>query len=198
MSTNPKLKVIEGHAYATSIDLAKHFNKRHDDVLRAIRNLISEISLRKITESNDFSLVNFDKSTYKNSRGQILPSFNLTRDAFSLVAMGFTGKEALIWKIKYITAFNEMESELRAKKFHSTQNAQLKLFPEFNDAVSEERPAMPIRFCYEQMIRKGVPAVTPATIRRMIGRGELEAYKANGFWFVYEDSFARYLKDRKL
>ncbi|WP_432442364.1 Rha family transcriptional regulator, partial [Campylobacter coli] len=37
------------------------------------------------------------------------PYYNLTRDGFSLLAMGFTGKEALQWKILFIDAFNEME-----------------------------------------------------------------------------------------
>ena len=41
------------------------------------------------------------------------PAFLMTRDGFALLAMGFTGKRALHWKLKYIEAFNAMENELR-------------------------------------------------------------------------------------
>lgn len=37
----------------------------------------------------------------------------MTRDGFSLLAMGFSGEKALCWKIKYINAFNKMEAELK-------------------------------------------------------------------------------------
>lgn len=39
----------------------------------------------------------------------------MNRDGFSLLAMGFTGKKALEWKLKYINAFNEMERQLRER-----------------------------------------------------------------------------------
>ena len=38
----------------------------------------------------------------------------MNRDGFSLLAMGFTGKEAVEWKLKYIEAFNAMEQQLPA------------------------------------------------------------------------------------
>ena len=38
--------------------------------------------------------------------------YDITRDGFSLLVMGFTGKKALEWKIKYIEAFNSMERQL--------------------------------------------------------------------------------------
>ena len=37
----------------------------------------------------------------------------MNRDGFALLTMGFTGKQALQWKIKYINAFNEMEAKLQ-------------------------------------------------------------------------------------
>ena len=44
-----------------------------------------------------------------------MPMYNLTRDGFSLLAMGFTGKTALQWKIAFIDAFNTMERTLLAQ-----------------------------------------------------------------------------------
>ena len=37
----------------------------------------------------------------------------MNRDGFSLLVMGFTGKEAMAWKIRYIQAFSEMEAKIR-------------------------------------------------------------------------------------
>ena len=41
----------------------------------------------------------------------------MDRDGFSLLVMGFTGKKALEWKLKYIDAFNQMEETLKSGDF---------------------------------------------------------------------------------
>ncbi|NBJ37213.1 Rha family transcriptional regulator [Serratia fonticola] len=46
------------------------------------------------------------------------PYYELTRDAFVLIVMGFTGKKAIQWKIAYISAFNKMQADLQ--KQHTT------------------------------------------------------------------------------
>ena len=56
----------------------------------------------------------FFESTYEN-RGKRYPMFLMTRDGFSLLVMGFTGKEALEWKLQYIRAFNQMENFIRER-----------------------------------------------------------------------------------
>ncbi len=198
MSTSPKLKVINGYAYANSLDVARHFQKRHDDVIRAIRSKIEAI--RQVFDGDELAehLRNFAEMSSPDYRNREQIVFNLTRDGFAFIAMSFTGREAVKWQFQYIQAFNQLEQELKAKKFHSTLDNQLKLFPDFNKDISAERPAMPIRFAYEQMIRKGIPSVTPDTIKNMVKRAELEGYKANGSWYIYDESFANYLRNRKL
>lgn len=84
-TTSPKLKVINNHAYANSLDLAMHFHKRHDDVLRAIRKTLTDCS-------EEFNLRNFTEITRRDSRGRWLPVFNLTRDGFAIVAMSLSVK----------------------------------------------------------------------------------------------------------
>lgn len=86
----------------TSLKVAEVFEKEHKDVLESIRNLVAENSAAKF----------FNETTYKN-RGREYPMYEMDRDGFSLLAMGFTGDKALQWKIKYIEAFNAMEQELR-------------------------------------------------------------------------------------
>lgn len=102
----PDLEIIEGHITTTSNQIAAHFNKRHDTVLRAIR---------KLECSAEYRLRNFAESSYRNEQGKEQPCYRLTRDGFVFLAMGFTGKDAAQWKEAYITAFNKMEAELLAR-----------------------------------------------------------------------------------
>jgi len=102
----PQLAVIDGTITTTSNQIADHFGKRHDLVLRAIRNLEC---------SDDFRLRNFAESSYVNAQGKEQPCYRMTRDGFVFLAMGFTGKNAAHWKEAYITAFNQMERELLAR-----------------------------------------------------------------------------------
>ena len=58
----------------------------------------------------------FAESTYVNGRGQEQPMCYMNRDGFTLLVMGFTGKDAMKFKLDYITAFNDMEKLIRAKQ----------------------------------------------------------------------------------
>ena len=110
-TTTPDLEIIEGQITTTSNQVAEHFGKSHKVVLRAIRNLLSELP-------EDYRC-NFAPITIEfiNGKGgtQQAPAYRLTRDGFTLLAMGFTGKEAMQWKAAYLTAFNKMEAELLAR-----------------------------------------------------------------------------------
>lgn len=95
-------KRYEEEILTTSLKVAKKFEKEHKDVLESIRKLTAEKSAAKF----------FKETTYKN-RGKEYPMYEMNRDGFSLLAMGFTGEKALKWKLEYINAFNVMESELK-------------------------------------------------------------------------------------
>lgn len=109
----PSVEIINGNVRTTSLKVAEHFGKRHDTVLRAIQNLEC---------SDDFKLRNFAEVTReveRPGRGTIAcHMYEMTRDGFTFVAMGFTGKEAARWKEAYINAFNRMEAELRGQVDH--------------------------------------------------------------------------------
>jgi Rha family phage regulatory protein len=100
---NELVKVVDGEMVVSSMDVAKRFNKMHKNVLDAIKNLDCD---------EEFSQLNFKPRDYVNSRKRKYPSYDLTRDGFSFLCMGFTGKEAAHWKVQYIKAFNAMEREL--------------------------------------------------------------------------------------
>ncbi|CCO24054.1 Rha family transcriptional regulator [Maridesulfovibrio hydrothermalis] len=92
----------------SSLVVAELFKKRHDNVLQSINEL--EIP-------DDYRVLNF-QATFRDVPGpngaiRKEPAFNMTRDGFSLLAMGFTGKKAMEWKIKFLEAFNAMEAKLK-------------------------------------------------------------------------------------
>ncbi|WP_257293666.1 Rha family transcriptional regulator [Endozoicomonas sp. YOMI1] len=105
--SQPLLTVVEGQVKTTSLDVAEKFGKAHDKVLRAVRNLDC---------SEQFADANFGLGSYQDANNQPRPMYDITRDGFCFLVMGFTGKESARWKEAYITAFNQMETEL--KKMH--------------------------------------------------------------------------------
>jgi Rha family phage regulatory protein len=109
----PDLEIIEGQITTTSQQIAEHFGKRHTHVLRAIRNLLAELP--------ESARPNFGLSEFTDDTGRKLPAYRITRDGFTLLAMGFTGKEAMQWKVAYLTAFNKMEQELLARTSYTVQ-----------------------------------------------------------------------------
>lgn len=97
-------------AMTDSLTVAESFGKQHTKVIRAIENLIEGLP-----KNGDTPL--FVKTWYKHPQnGERYPKYLMNRDGFSLLVMGFTGKKALEWKLKYIDAFNKMESFITEKK----------------------------------------------------------------------------------
>lgn len=96
--------------------IAAYFNKEHKDVLESVRNILAaENSATKF----------FYTASFLN-RGKRYPMYFMNRDGFSLLAMGFTGKKALEWKIRYIQAFNEMERKLKEQENLAAENSAAK------------------------------------------------------------------------
>ncbi|HGB9890091.1 TPA: Rha family transcriptional regulator [Escherichia coli] len=101
--TQPEIAIVDGQAVTSSLAVANFFSKRHDDVLKKIRTLECSAS---------FTSRNFSVSDYTDCTGRKLPCYQITRDGFAFLAMGFTGKRAARFKEAYINAFNQMEKLL--------------------------------------------------------------------------------------
>ena len=97
-------KTEDGKLVVSSRRVADDFKKRHSDVIEKIQQLIK-------AEKSVMSM--FIESSYKAGTGKNYKEYLLTRDGFSLLVMGFNGREALEWKLKYIEAFNAMERKLK-------------------------------------------------------------------------------------
>jgi Rha family phage regulatory protein len=98
-----------GKIFCTSRMIAEKFNKEHGHILRDIAKLAEDLSE---TEDPFFGQANFGLSSYKNAQNKDQPEYIITKDGFMLLVMGFTGKEAVQWKSKFIQAFNQMEQAL--------------------------------------------------------------------------------------
>lgn len=100
---NVEFEVVDDQITTTSKDVAKIFDKQHQHIIAKIQEL----------PQDDFSQSNFRPTSYIDSFNREQKMYHLTRDGFSLLAMGFTGKKAYRWKIQFIDAFNKMESYIR-------------------------------------------------------------------------------------
>lgn len=90
-----------------SVLVAKVFNKEHSKVMRDITNLKC---------SDDFRAANFGLSSYINEQNKEFPMFEMTKDGFTFLVMGYTGQKAAEFKEAYINAFNKMEAELKSQQ----------------------------------------------------------------------------------
>lgn len=100
------LSMQSGEPVASSRQIADNFEKRHDHVMRDIDAMKKDVP--------NFGEMFFE-TTAPDSYGREQRTYLMNRDGFTLLAMGFTGKAALEWKLKYIAAFNEMEKKLAEK-----------------------------------------------------------------------------------
>lgn len=100
-----------GQAVTSSLVVAEYFRKAHKDVLKAIRGLECSANF---TERNFAPCVYINELC--NNVKKELPMYYMTRDGFTFLAMGFTGKVAAQFKEAYIAAFNEMEEKLRSER----------------------------------------------------------------------------------
>lgn len=105
--SQPEIAIVDGQAVTSSLAVADFFSKRHDDVLKKIRILDC---------SPEFCARNFAETSIlvrqPNGGTRKLPCYQITRDGFAFLAMGFTGKRAAQFKEAYINAFNQMEKQL--------------------------------------------------------------------------------------
>lgn len=94
----------EGQPLTNSVLVAEKFEKLHRNVIQTVK---------KLTAENSAVRNMFVETTYLNEKQQEQPMYIMNRDGFTLLAMGFTGKKALQFKLDYIEAFNKMEKAIK-------------------------------------------------------------------------------------
>lgn len=148
--------------FCDSLQISSELKKRHDHVLRDIKNKINDI-----LKSNDpkFGEINFLKDTYKDDRNRKQTKYLMTKDGFTFLVTSYSGTKATNFKIDYIKRFNEMEQFIQ-----SLQTAKLE-FPEFTNAImnAHEEPKH-YHFSNEiNMINKIVLGVTAKEFKEQNG-----------------------------
>jgi Rha family phage regulatory protein len=132
-----KTDLVEMHngvPMVSSLQVAEHFGKQHYNVLRDIKSLQADAN---------FIALNFEGNGYVDARGRTMPMYWMTKDGFSLLVMGFTGNEAMRWKIAYINAFNALaaaaqEADRRVYMAPENKADMLKLMDAYLTAKDQE------------------------------------------------------------
>lgn len=129
----PYVEILHGEIKTNSLKVAQHFGKSHKNVLRDIEKIIEQIS-------NLDAGLKFELSEYFDSTGRKLPMYEMGKDAFVLLVMGYSGEKAMGIKITYINAFNTMERELSKNPLQlpgNTATLNLTFNPTDSDAARQ-------------------------------------------------------------
>ena len=173
------LKEENGQVLASSREVAEKFGKQHNSVLKTIYGEnrkgkhINGLADEILASGNPLTKY-FIESEYEN-RGKKYKECLMTRDGFSLVVMGFTGNNAIEWKLKYIDAFNKMEEELRkqsSKALPTTyKEALLQLLEqvEKNEKLEEERKILLPKADYHDEVLKKDGLITTTVVAKDLG-----------------------------
>lgn len=156
----PNVQLKAGHAVTTSLAIAEAFGKQHKDVLRLLKNLDC---------SEEFNQRNFAPVEYRDGKGQNRPMYEVTRDGFIFVGMGFTGAAAGAMKEAYINAFNAMEARLVADMPRPGQVESLSLRRVAEALTSELLRANPDR---RKVLRYRKMGLSVREISRLTGVGQ--------------------------
>lgn len=115
---NQLVFVENGQVVTDSLKVSEVFGKEHKNVLKDIRELGC---------SEQFRRLNFEQSSYINSQNKDMPMYYMSKKAFTLLAMGYTGKQAMIFKEAYIEQFEEMEAALKQPKALTEHEQRIEL-----------------------------------------------------------------------
>lgn len=155
-------------AVTDSLKIASYFHKNHKYVLEKIEKLLKEDSAGKLAQS-------ISKSTYKDSSGKTNPKYEMNRDGFVFLVMGFTGEKANQWKWNYISAFNSMESYIRN---HAIEIAQRRTMTDaIQDSGENERMHGFGYGKYTDLIYKVATGKTASQHRKELGLAAKENVK---------------------
>lgn len=104
-----KFEVVKNEIFTNSLQIAEVFEKRHDNIIAQIKAL----------PKDNFNALNFKVVEYLDKKGELRPCYNLTKDGFCLLVMGFTGEKAYKFKVEFIKAFNRMQNLIKTGRINT-------------------------------------------------------------------------------
>ncbi len=121
-------------AVTTSLNVAETFERNHRDVLAATDDLKEGVA-------ENYADLFWDDSYIHPQNKQSYRMIFMNRDGFTLLAMGFTGKKALEFKLQYINAFNAMEKHIKQQLDISNLSPELQLMANLVNNMAKQELA---------------------------------------------------------
>lgn len=171
------IRVENNKMLVTSLQVAKDFGKEHKNVLRDIESLKDVLNFEPM-----FHLTNIS-DTYGRDRKAYL----INRDGFTLLAMGFTGKDALEWKLKYIRAFNEMEEKLNSPEF--IMNKALEISKRRCDALLLENQKMKPKAIFADAVSSSNESILVGQLAKLIRQNGYDIGQNRLFCWMRENGY---------
>ena len=132
------VEVRNQQVVASSKQVAEHFGKRHDKLFFEIGRMYGELVADKKGGAQNGGHPMFYLNEYVHPQNkQTYQEYLMNRDGFALLVMGFTGKKALEWKLKYIEAFNQMEEKLKTPKLSPNPHYRTRMIKTAVKDISE-------------------------------------------------------------
>lgn len=138
-----------GNDVATSLIVAQVFGKEHKNVLRDIESLSC---------SEDFNRLNFERITYKDARNREQTAYEMTKDGFSFLVMGYTGAKAGEFKERFINEFNRREALLKDDDYILMRSQQI-LQKRVENLQAENKRLEQQNALQEEQLRQSAPKV---------------------------------------
>lgn len=177
--SNIQIKVENEQMLVSSLEISKNFGKNHQHVMRDIRELIGGVQ-------NWTDL--FYESTYTHEQNhQEYPMYLMNRDGFTLLAMGFTGKDALEWKLKYIQAFNEMERKLNDPMFLIQKS--MKFLQEKCDELLLENKEMKPKAIFADAVNSSEQSILVGQLAKLIKQNGVDIGQNRLFDWMRENGY---------
>ncbi len=122
------ITIHDNQPRTTSLQVAEAFGKQHKDVLRKLESLNC---------SADFNQRNFAPVEYFDAKGEKRPAYEMTKDGFIFLVMGFTGHKAAAIKEAYINAFNMMAQQLMQRTNYDAKHQNINAMINYALMLSE-------------------------------------------------------------
>ncbi len=181
----PRVTVENGHAYTTTLEIARTFEREHWSVIQTIEKMMPHLP-------EGFIRQNFLTYDTTNSQGKNIKAYRLTFSGFAMIALGFTGEKAIKFRVAYINRFDEMERQLKEKELARVEREYVeeKYLP-FGQPVI--RATVPLSDAVKHLHILGLfPELTTNRLKSMIRRGEADGtFDARGFARIYVDEVTR-------
>lgn len=180
-----KIDVVDDKFVVNSRMVSNDFKKRHDNVLRDIENIKKDV-------------LNFEEMYIEekipDSYGRPQKVYLMNRDGFSLLAMGFTGKEALEWKIKYIHAFNAMEKawntpERIMERALQFANKSLERFKTENEYLISENTRMKPKEIFADAVSTSHTSILIGDLAKLLKQNGVETGQKRLFVWMREHGY---------